>query len=100
MDKLKEPLIATKPMPKFKKNDIVQSSYKGNTILHIYDEPQWSDTYNTWNYPYDYGLGNTSEGFALESSLRKYKPENTSTIKTKTKTENSETYCNMDNIKK
>ena len=72
MDKLKEALIATKPVPKFKKGDFVQSSYKGTTLLHIYNEPSWSDTYNTWNYPYDYGLGNTSEGFALEFSLRKY----------------------------
>ena len=99
MDKLKEALIEPKPMPKFKKGDLVQSSYKGNTILHVYDEPQWSDTHNTWNYPYDYGLGNTKEGFALESSLRNYEPMCTNTIKTKNKIPNSngDIYCSMDN---
>ena len=83
MEELKTPLMATKPMPKFRKGQLVQSSYKGNTILHIYEEPSWCGIHNTWNYPYDYGFGNTSEGYALEYSLKAYKPTNNILINTK-----------------
>ena len=56
--------------PKFKKNDIVFSSLLGKTRLHIYQEPQWCNINKTWSYAYDYGLGGTSEGFALEHLLK------------------------------
>ncbi len=61
--------MADRPKPKFKKGDSVFSAWKGKTRLHIYQDPQWCNVNNTWNYAYDYGLGGTSEGFALEHVL-------------------------------
>ena len=82
-----------KSLPKFKKGQIVKyNSLKrqefiknreelrikypnenlGNQPIHnllIFTEPRWSEAYKCWVYDYEYGLGCTSEGSALEIDL-------------------------------
>ena len=44
----------------------------GNLPIHnllIFTEPRWSEAYKCWVYDYEYGLGCTSEGSALEIDL-------------------------------
>lgn len=57
------------PKSKYKKGDCVFSTLLGKIPLHIYEDPQWCNVNNTWCYAYDYGLGGTSEGYALEHVL-------------------------------
>lgn len=59
---------------KFNVGDIVTITGRGGTF-HIYDKPSWSKEYNQWLYPYDYGLGGTSEGFGLECNMKLAKDE-------------------------
>jgi hypothetical protein len=56
------------PNPKFSVNDIVSLRGRGGGY-HIYDRPSWNIRYSEWVYPFDYGLGNTSEGSARESQM-------------------------------
>jgi len=62
------------PETKFSVGDIVTITGRGGTF-HIYDKPSWSKEYNQWLYPYDYGLGNTSEGYGLECNMKLAKDE-------------------------
>ena len=62
------------PKKKFSVGDIVTISGRGGTF-HIYAEPSWSNEHNQWLYPYDYGLGGTSEGFGLEYNMKSVKNE-------------------------
>ena len=39
--------------------------------LRICSTPVWSERHKEWMYYYEYGLGYTSEGLALESTLVK-----------------------------
>jgi len=63
-----------RPKPKFKNGDsvIINSSRRG----FIYGNPVWNNwtivtkTMPQWYYNYDYGLGGTSEGSALEYSIK------------------------------
>ena len=68
------------PLQKYKVGDSVRlhGGRGPRCDLHIYGAPQWGSwlAHPEWVYPYDYGLGNTSEGFALESSLRKIDIQN------------------------
>ena len=59
------------PEKKFSAHDIVTITGRGETF-HIYAEPSWSNKHNEWLYPYDYGLGGTSEGFALERDMKSF----------------------------
>ena len=54
-------------IPKFNVGDIIMSSGKK---YHIYSKPHWNKQYNCLDYPVDYGLGCTSEGFLLEGNIR------------------------------
>ena len=60
------------PKKKFSIHDIVTIEGRGGTF-HIYAEPSWSNEYNQWLYPYDYGLGGASEGYGLEKELKLFK---------------------------
>ena len=56
------------PSPKFKVGQFVNiRGRKG--MFHIYTPPIWNEKFKQWSYPYDYGLGNTSEGYEIESCL-------------------------------
>tara|TARA_B100001769_G_C21708450_1_gene390614 strand:+ start:126 stop:359 length:234 start_codon:yes stop_codon:yes gene_type:complete len=63
-----------KKKKKFSVGDIVTISGRGGTF-HIYAEPSWSNEHKQWLYPYDYGLGGTSEGFGLEYNMKSVKNE-------------------------
>ena len=54
-------------IPKFNVGDIIMSAGKK---YHIYSKPYWNTQYNCFQYPVDYGLGCTSEGFLLEGNIR------------------------------
>ena len=56
------------PKPKYEINQIIDTTYKKN--VHIYNR-HWCNINNCWNYKYDYGLGNTSEGCVLEKNIKK-----------------------------
>jgi hypothetical protein len=57
------------PKPIYNKGQLVARSSLPHKALHIYDNPHWSEDWQQWLYPYDYGLGLTSEGSALEGEL-------------------------------
>ena len=82
--KFKEPsnkIPKIKPPKKFKIGDIVCRRSRRSLPLTIWDAPQWNDWCEginpQWYYPYEYGLGGTSEGCALESELVMYNENNT-----------------------
>ena len=62
-----------RPPKKFKIGDIVCRVTRRHLPLTIWNHPQWNDWCEgikpQWYYPYDYGLGGTSEGSALEGEL-------------------------------
>ena len=53
----------------YKKGQLVARRSKPGQALHIYNEPYWSKIHGQWCYDYDYNLGLTSEGSALEGEL-------------------------------
>ena len=57
------------PKPIYNKDQLVARRSRPHKALHIYDNPHWSEEWQQWIYHYDYGLGLTSEGSALEGEL-------------------------------
>ena len=53
----------------YKKDQLVARRNRPRQALHIYNEPYWSKIHGQWCYDYDYNLGLTSEGSALEGEL-------------------------------
>ena len=70
-----------RPPKKFKIGDIVCKKSRPSAPLTIWDIPSWNDwcagMKPQWYYPYEYGLGGTSEGCALEGDLMIYNENNT-----------------------
>ena len=67
------PDVNTRPPPKFKLGDLVARHARPTQALRIWNEPRWTNytgQREQWMYDYEYGLGGTSEGAALESELR------------------------------
>ena len=71
----------TRPEPKYKSGQTMVLSGSGRPdagkVVNLYGVPQWSDWTEhppQWLYNYDYGLGRTSEGSALECHLRPASP--------------------------
>ena len=70
-----------RPGPKYTSGQtmVVSGSSRPDTgkVVSLYGVPQWSDWTEhppQWLYNYDYGLGGTSEGVALECHLRPAPP--------------------------
>lgn len=59
----------SRPPPRYRKGELVAHSSNPRQALHIYNEPYWSSSHGQWMYDYDYNLGLTSEGSALQGSL-------------------------------
>ena len=65
------------PKAKFKLGDIVIKTTNSRQGLRLYQPPHYCHERHTYLYPYEYGLGGTSEGWALESQLRLAPPGTT-----------------------
>ena len=74
VDKVPEaPDGSVRPPHQFKIGDIVVKYSRPNKALRIWQEPRWNNWTvgsDQWMYDYEYGLGGSSEGSALESELR------------------------------
>lgn len=74
----KETPSHNKTTPRFSVGDLftkvpLNSSSSHVQAYHIYGAA--IPTQGTYSYPYDYGLGLTSEGYATEGSMHKVTPE-------------------------
>ena len=59
----------SKPPPRYQINQSVARRSRPQRALHISESPHWCKSRGQWKYPYEYGLGFTSEGSAFENEL-------------------------------
>lgn len=73
------------PKPRFMPGDLFTKTPLSSTsqhvqAYHIYGSPYWNSEHHCWSYPYDYGFGLTSEGYAVETSMYKVAKEDSDRV--------------------
>ena len=56
-----------RPKAKYKRGQAIKLRKGG--VGFIDEKPYWNDNKSQWHYTYSYGLGGTSEGSIIESSV-------------------------------